>query len=155
LRWLEEARPGVVCLQELKAPDVRFPIPEIETASNGVIWHGEKSRNGGAIISRGREPIETRRGLPGDPHDNQSRYILCDSRFFVLAWREPARRPGRITTSDIHQSGYGCPVVSTRHQWRAERTVPAGPPAATRITEHPAETREPARMRRAGNSRLR
>lgn len=153
LLWQEEAREGVICLQELKAPDVRFPIREIEKTGYGAIWHGEKSQNGVAIISR--EPIETRRGLPGDPHDNQSRYIFCESRFFVLAWREPARRPGRITTSDIHLFGYGCSVVSTKHQWRAERAVPARPPAATRITDHPAETHEPARMWYAGNSRLR
>ncbi len=75
LRWLEEARPDVVCLQELKAPDERFPIGEIEKAGYGAIWHGQKSWNGVAIISRGRDPIETRRDLPGDSDDGQSRYI--------------------------------------------------------------------------------
>jgi exodeoxyribonuclease-3 len=75
LRWLEEARPDVVCLQELKAPDERFPIREIEKAGYGAIWHGQKSWNGVAILSRGRAPVETRRGLPGDPDDSQSRYI--------------------------------------------------------------------------------
>src|SRR5208283_500324 len=58
LRWLEEARAGVICLQELKAPDVRFPIREIEKADYGAIWHSEKSQNGFAIISRGREPCQ-------------------------------------------------------------------------------------------------
>ena len=75
LRWLEEARPDVVCLQELKAPDARFPIRAIEQAGYGAIWHGQKSWNGVAILARGREPIETRRGLPGDPEDEQARYI--------------------------------------------------------------------------------
>ncbi|SEG10781.1 exodeoxyribonuclease III [Bosea lathyri] len=75
LRWLEEARPDVVCLQELKAPDGRFPIGAIAKAGYGAIWHGQKSWNGVAILARGAEPIETRRGLPGDPEDNQSRYI--------------------------------------------------------------------------------
>jgi exodeoxyribonuclease-3 len=75
LRWLEEARPDVVCLQELKAPDERFPIREIEKADYGAIWHGQKSWNGVAILSRGRKPIEVRRGLPGDISDSQSRYI--------------------------------------------------------------------------------
>jgi exodeoxyribonuclease-3 len=75
LPWLEEARPDVVCLQELKAPDVRFPIREIERAGYRATWHGQKSWNGVAIISRGREPIETRGGLPGDSDDSQSRYI--------------------------------------------------------------------------------
>ncbi|SCW93705.1 exodeoxyribonuclease III [Ancylobacter rudongensis] len=75
LRWLEEARPDVVCLQELKAPDARFPIRAIEQAGYGAVWHGQKSWNGVAILARGREPIETRRGLPGDPEDEQARYI--------------------------------------------------------------------------------
>jgi exodeoxyribonuclease III len=75
LRWLEEARPDIACLQELKAPDERFPIGEIEKAGYGAIWHGQKSWNGVAILARGGQPMETRRGLPDDPDDSQSRYI--------------------------------------------------------------------------------
>jgi exodeoxyribonuclease-3 len=75
LRWLEEARPDVVCLQELKAPDDRFPITAIEKAGYGAIWHGQKSWNGVAILARGATPVETRRGLPDDPLDLHSRYI--------------------------------------------------------------------------------
>jgi exodeoxyribonuclease-3 len=75
LRWLEETQPDVVCLQELKSPDDRFPIAAIEQAGYGAIWHGQKSWNGVAILARGATPIETRRGLPGDPLDLHSRYI--------------------------------------------------------------------------------
>lgn len=75
LRWLAEAEPDVVCLQELKSPDMRFPMKQIENAGYGAIWHGEKSWNGVAILARGVLPIETRRGLPGDADDAQSRYI--------------------------------------------------------------------------------
>jgi exodeoxyribonuclease-3 len=75
LRWLESARPDVVCLQELKSPDERFPIREIEQAGYRAIWHGQKSWNGVAILAKGMAPIETRRGLPGDPDDGHSRYI--------------------------------------------------------------------------------
>ncbi|OOG72898.1 Exodeoxyribonuclease III [Ensifer sp. M14] len=75
LRWLDETAPDVVCLQELKAPDNRFPYREIEKAGYGAIWHGQKSWNGVAILARGETPVETRRGLPGDPDDSQSRYI--------------------------------------------------------------------------------
>jgi exodeoxyribonuclease-3 len=75
LRWLEECTPDIVCLQELKAPDDRFPSREIEKAGYSAIWHGQKSWNGVAILARGKEPIETRRGLPGDPEDSHSRYI--------------------------------------------------------------------------------
>ncbi|SOB87061.1 exodeoxyribonuclease-3 [Sphingomonas guangdongensis] len=75
LRWLDEHAPDVVCLQELKAPDARFPTRAIEQAGYGAIWQGEARWNGVAILARGDEPVETRRGLPGDPDDTQSRYI--------------------------------------------------------------------------------
>ena len=75
LRWLEEAEPDIVCLQELKAPDAKFPERQLEKAGYGSIWHGQKSWNGVAILALGQEPIETRRGLPGDPDDSHSRYI--------------------------------------------------------------------------------
>jgi exodeoxyribonuclease-3 len=75
LRWLAEAQPDVVCLQELKAPQERFPEAAIRDAGYGAIWHGQKSWNGVAILARGANPVETRRGLPGDPDDAQSRYI--------------------------------------------------------------------------------
>jgi bifunctional non-homologous end joining protein LigD len=75
LRWLETAQPDIVCLQELKAPNSKFPVSAINDAGYGAIWNGEKSWNGVAILSRGSEPLETRRGLPGDPEDLQSRYL--------------------------------------------------------------------------------
>lgn len=75
LRWLKEAEPDVVCLQELKSPDEKFPISSIEKAGYGAIWHGQKSWNGVAILCRGGQPEETRRGLPGDPDDSHSRYL--------------------------------------------------------------------------------
>lgn len=75
LEWLQETTPAVVCLQELKAPQDRFPIAAIESAGYGAVWHGQKSWNGVAILARGSEPIETRKGLPGDREDLQSRYI--------------------------------------------------------------------------------
>lgn len=75
LRWLDEAMPDIVCLQELKAPDEKFPASALEAAGYGAIWHGQKSWNGVAILARDSVPVETRRGLPGDPNDAQSRYI--------------------------------------------------------------------------------
>src|SRR5438034_4836996 len=75
LRWLEKEAPDVVCLQELKAIDSGFPIGEIRKAGYGAIWHGQRSWNGVAILARGADPVETHRGLPGDPTDEQSRYI--------------------------------------------------------------------------------
>jgi exodeoxyribonuclease-3 len=75
LEWLGEAAPDIVCLQELKAPDDRFPVGPIGAAGYGAIWHGQKGWNGVAILARGAKPIETRRDLPGDPEDRHSRYI--------------------------------------------------------------------------------
>jgi len=75
LRWLAESRPDIVCLQELKAPQEKFPATAIADAGYEAIWHGQKSWNGVAILSRVGTPIETRRGLPDDPDPGQSRYI--------------------------------------------------------------------------------
>ncbi len=79
LRWLAAAKPDVVCLQELKAPQEKFPEAALRDAGYGAIWHGQKSWNGVAILARGLGPIvETRRGLPGDEEDSQSRYIEAE-----------------------------------------------------------------------------
>jgi exodeoxyribonuclease III len=75
LRWLNQKTPDVVCLQELKAPQEKFPEAAIRDAGYGVIWHGQKSWNGVAILARGAEPVEIRRALPGDAEDVHSRYI--------------------------------------------------------------------------------
>ncbi|MBL8666294.1 MAG: exodeoxyribonuclease III [Rhodospirillales bacterium] len=75
LRWLAAAQPDVVCLQELKAAQEKFPKAAIEAAGYGAIWQGQKSWNGVAILARGRDPVETALGLPGDPDDLHSRYI--------------------------------------------------------------------------------
>lgn len=75
LRWLEEAQPDVVCLQELKAAQANFPRRAINEAGYGAVWHGQKSWNGVAILARDADPVVTRRGLPGDPEDEHSRYI--------------------------------------------------------------------------------
>jgi exodeoxyribonuclease-3 len=75
LRWLKEDAPDVVCLQELKSPDDRFPQRELQKAGYEAVWHGQKSWNGVAILAKGTLPVLTRRGLPGDPGDTHSRYI--------------------------------------------------------------------------------
>ena len=75
LDWLEREQPDIVCLQELKAPDEAFPAADLERIEYGAIWHGQKSWNGVAILARGSNPVESRRGLPGDPDDSHSRYL--------------------------------------------------------------------------------
>lgn len=75
LRWLREAQPDIVCLQELKAPQEKFPQAALRQLGYNAVWHGQKSWNGVAILARESLPVETRRGLPGDPDDIHSRYI--------------------------------------------------------------------------------
>ncbi len=75
LRWLKEARPDIVCLQELKTTSDKFPIKQIEAAGYQAIWHGQKSWNGVAILSHSLPMQEVRRKLPGDPLDEHSRYL--------------------------------------------------------------------------------
>ena len=75
LAWLEREQPDVVALQELKAVDEAFPVEVLDAAGYGAIWQGQRSWNGVALLGRGVVPIESRRGLPGDPGDTQSRYI--------------------------------------------------------------------------------
>lgn len=75
LRWLEQSRPDIVCLQELKAPQEKFPQAAIAMAGYQALWHGQKSWNGVAILTRGISATETQRGLAGDPEDIHSRYL--------------------------------------------------------------------------------
>jgi len=85
LRWLKQARPDVVCLQELKAPDADFPLAEIGRAGYGAVWRGQKSWNGVAILAHKTDPVLIRTALPGDPGDREARYIEAAVRGVVVA----------------------------------------------------------------------
>lgn len=85
LRWLAEDRPDIACLQELKAPQERFPLGPIRELGYEAIWQGQKSWNGVALLSRVGEIHETRRGLPGDPDETQSRYIEAAVNGLIVA----------------------------------------------------------------------
>ena len=78
LEWLEETRPSVACLQEIKTQDEGFPAKDFEAIGYRAIWHGQKGFNGVAILADGIEPVETQRGLPGDDEDEQARYLEAD-----------------------------------------------------------------------------
>ena len=75
LRWLDESAPDVVCLQELKAPQEKFPELAIRAAGYGVIWHGQKSWNGVAILARGRTRRRSAASSRAIPRTSHSRYI--------------------------------------------------------------------------------
>jgi exodeoxyribonuclease III len=74
LRWLGEAKPDVVCLQEIKCEDQNFPVSAFDELGYSAAVHGQKTYNGVAILSK--FPIENVVcGLPGDPSDEHARYI--------------------------------------------------------------------------------
>ena len=74
VEWLESARPDIVLLQEIKCQDAAFPTEAVGDLGYNVATHGQKSYNGVAVLSL--RPIEdVVRGLPGDPDDDQARYL--------------------------------------------------------------------------------
>ena len=75
LDWLAASEPDVVCLQELKCSQDAFPADALRAAGYAAAWQGQRTWNGVAILARGAELVITRRTLPGDPSDQQSRYI--------------------------------------------------------------------------------
>ncbi|MEP7063761.1 MAG: exodeoxyribonuclease III [Betaproteobacteria bacterium] len=85
LEWLDESAPDIVCLQELKTDDSKFPIAAIEAAGYGAIWHGQRSHHGVAVLAKGETPVELRRGLPGAVSDVQTRYLEAEAKGPVVA----------------------------------------------------------------------
>ncbi len=85
LRWLEETKPDIVSLQELKAPQEKFPIKEIENAGYHALWKGQKSWNGVAILSKNEIPAERTRILDGNDEDEQSRYLEAQVGGLIIA----------------------------------------------------------------------
>jgi len=84
MRWLEEFHPHIVGLQEIKCTDEAFPREAIEELGYSAIWHGQRSWNGVALLSRVGEPVETRRALPNDPNLEQSRYLEAAVRGLII-----------------------------------------------------------------------
>ncbi len=73
-KWLGDAKPDVVCLQELKSTEDTFPFMEIEALGYNIAMQGQKSYNGVAVLSK--HPFESViKGLPGDDADEQARYV--------------------------------------------------------------------------------
>ena len=102
IEWLEETRPTVACLQEIKTQDEGFPADAFEKIGYHAIWHGQKGFNGVAILADGVTPQETQRGLPllaeNDEDDPQARYLEADIKgvrvaSYLPAERQPPSRP--------------------------------------------------------------
>ncbi len=85
LEWLEETSPDIVCLQEIKTTNEKCPARVLEDAGYGSLWHGQRSHHGVAILAKGEEPVEIRRGLPGDELDRQARYLEAQVKGLVVA----------------------------------------------------------------------
>ena len=85
LEYLAEEQPDVVCLQELKTSDETFPEADIRAAGYGIVWHGQKSWNGVAVLARGSDPVERQRGLDGEPEDEHSRYLEVEIGDLIVA----------------------------------------------------------------------
>ncbi|MFD1612520.1 exodeoxyribonuclease III [Sphingomonas tabacisoli] len=85
IEYLDEQKPDVVCLQELKSSDETFPEAEVRAAGYGAVWHGQKGFNGVAVLAKGADPVERMRGLPGDPDDTHSRYLEAEIDGVVVA----------------------------------------------------------------------
>jgi exodeoxyribonuclease-3 len=85
LEWLAETRPDIACLQELKTADETFPAAALRDAGYSAVWHGQKGFNGVAVLARGDDLVEVRRGLPGDPDDTHSRYLEAKTHGLVVA----------------------------------------------------------------------
>jgi exodeoxyribonuclease-3 len=84
LRWLQQAKPDVVALQELKSTDDDFPLSAIEKAGYGAVWQGQRTWNGVAILARNADPVLIRTALPGDTKDREARYIEAAVRGIVV-----------------------------------------------------------------------
>ena len=85
LEWLEERRPDVACLQEIKTADATFPFAALAAAGYPAIAHGQRSHHGVAILTRKGNAVEVRRGLPGNDADTRARYLECDVEGLVVA----------------------------------------------------------------------
>lgn len=74
LTWVKESAPDILCLQEIKSVGEAFPAEAFENLGYNVAVNGQKGFNGVAILSKLR-PEDVQRGLPGDPGDEQARFI--------------------------------------------------------------------------------
>ncbi len=76
MAWLASTKPDVVCLQETKCPDDQFPELALRAAGYHAAYHGEKSYNGVAILSK-MAATQIRRSLDDGSDDSQARVIAA------------------------------------------------------------------------------
>lgn len=77
-QFLRSAEPDVVCLQETKVEDAKFPEEAIGEMGYRAVFSGQKSYNGVAILARyGLVPGDVQKDLEGDADDTQRRFLAC------------------------------------------------------------------------------
>ena len=85
LDWLEQTKPDIVCLQEIKTDDAKCPTQAVAGAGYEALWHGQRAHHGVAILARSSDLTERRRGLPGDDDDRQARYLEASVGGIIIA----------------------------------------------------------------------
>jgi exodeoxyribonuclease-3 len=85
LDWLATNQPDILGLQETKTVDEKFPVAEIEAAGYHVVYAGQKTYNGVAVLSK-QEASETVTDIPGlDDHQRRVMGVTAgDIRFLNL-----------------------------------------------------------------------
>src|SRR6266705_2972364 len=76
-RWLQKAQPDVLCIQETKCSDDKFPLLELKSVGYDCVVFGQQSYNGVAIISKAG-CAEVRRGFPDDDEASHARLLAVD-----------------------------------------------------------------------------
>jgi exodeoxyribonuclease-3 len=72
--WLAQTKPDVVCLQETKTEDAKFPAAELEAAGYRAAYAGQKTYNGVAILAA-HSLTDVATGIPG--HDDEQKRVLA------------------------------------------------------------------------------
>lgn len=103
LEWLAETQPDIACLQELKTDDSKFPAAALRQIGYDAIWHGQRAHHGVAILAKGHQPIESRRGIPGNAEDVQTRYLEA--------------RVNGVTIASVYLPN-GNPVASPNYEYK-------------------------------------
>src|SRR5437016_1010003 len=76
LRWLDEARPNVLCMQETKCTDDKFPAEVFRERGYTCLTFGQQTYNGVAILSRA-DCEGSQRGYPGDLEGSHARLLAA------------------------------------------------------------------------------
>jgi len=87
LDWIKSEKPDLLGLQETKTIDENFPVEEIQDAGYQVLYSGQKTYNGVAILSKmDTEPSDIITDIPGldDPQRRVMGATYGDLRFINL-----------------------------------------------------------------------